>query len=162
MRKKKPDELTEADQKFIADNYLTMNFTEIGRHIGKTRQAVRYNMKRHGLTLPDEIVTERHLKRIFKPGGTPHNKGVRYHLTQEQKDNHLGLFKKGHKPKSTTELTFNTVASYLSRGEGWVADKELMKKIMQKPELVEAQKQQYLLNRKIKSIQNEKQANRPK
>jgi len=156
MRKKKPDELTEADHKFIADNYLTMNFTEIGKHIGKTRQAVSWNLKRKGLQLPDEIITERHLKKIFKPGGTPHNKGVRYHLTQEQKDGRPGLFKKGHKPKSTTELTFKTVASYIARTQGSVADKELMRKIMQKPELVEAQKQQYLLNRKIKSIQNEK------
>lgn len=158
MSKPRPDMVTDEQREFIAKNYMTLTITAMSEHIKKSRAAVRFQMSKMNLVVPDEILKERRKGWDFQPGQAAHNKGVKgwKHTPEALAKMEHTLFKPGHKPKSSVELTDMMVATYLTRNSNKPSDKELKKLVCHHKELITAKRTQLLINRKIKAIKNGK------
>ncbi len=95
---------TKKEDRFIAENYLTMTILALARHLERSETGVKGRLKRMGLVIPQETLRNRSRKARFKKGHTPKNKGKKiteYMSEEALLNSKKGRFKKGNKPFNT-------------------------------------------------------------
>jgi len=91
---------TPGEDAFIKANYLVIPVTSMQRSIGRSSSFIIKRMKKLGLIIPEEIIKQRKLDSLIKPGNIPPNKGKKMDQEVYNRIKHT-FFTKGHKPKNS-------------------------------------------------------------
>lgn len=116
--------LTDEQQKFIRDNYLTMPVNAMATKIGRFETPVIIFMRNNNLVVPPETIAQRKIDSRIKPGQPSHNKGRKQtdYMTPDQiAKTARTRFKKGNVPPNTKAEGDGTITirhEHLNRGGG--------------------------------------------
>lgn len=95
---------SKAEDKYIKAHYLDMAFSQIGKILGRSDCGIERRIKRLGLVIPPEVLTQRIIDSRIKPGAIPANKGkiqADYMTPEAIARTAVTRFKKGNAPYNT-------------------------------------------------------------